>query len=215
MVIFVLSNFEIGQPSLAFLAASWNLASSAPGTLAFTSRWTAVTAKPLPAFSKGDCSRRLHALWFKPDFRELRGNRHRETARVRGTDELLRVRALFVLEARTEEIRGVGGHAALGGNCAAAIFKAALPDSGSFSVHILKSLLSGRSRVRTGVLRSKTNGLGTDIAIGGGIVRRAWRKAFPARPHAVSCRVWQTAQCARTEARTAQGTTAPAKRHHP
>ena len=38
MVIFALSSFEIGQPSFALLAAAWNLASSASGTVALTSR---------------------------------------------------------------------------------------------------------------------------------------------------------------------------------
>src|SRR6267154_6683563 len=51
MVIFALSSLEMGQPSLAFLAASSNLALSAPGMLTFTCRWDEVTAKPEPTFS--------------------------------------------------------------------------------------------------------------------------------------------------------------------
>src|SRR6478735_10754537 len=51
MVIFALSSFEIGHPSLAFLAASSNLALSAPGIFTFTCRWDEVTAKPESSFS--------------------------------------------------------------------------------------------------------------------------------------------------------------------
>src|SRR6202020_2252197 len=52
MVIFALSSLEIGQPSLAFLAASSNLALSAPGILTLTCRWDEVTAKPDSSFSR-------------------------------------------------------------------------------------------------------------------------------------------------------------------
>src|ERR1043166_6539928 len=51
MVILALSSLEIGQPSLAFLAASSNLALSAPGIFTFTCRWDEVTAKPESSFS--------------------------------------------------------------------------------------------------------------------------------------------------------------------
>src|SRR5579871_5577816 len=52
MVIFAFNSLEIGQPSLAFLAASSNLALSAPGILTFTCRWDEVTAKPDSSFSR-------------------------------------------------------------------------------------------------------------------------------------------------------------------
>src|SRR5262249_25242645 len=52
MVILALSSLEMGQPSLAFLAASSNLALSAPGILTFTCRWDEVTAKPESSFSR-------------------------------------------------------------------------------------------------------------------------------------------------------------------
>src|SRR5215472_6604011 len=51
MVILAFSSFEIGQPSLAFLAASLNLAWSAPGIFTFTCRCDEVTAKPVSSFS--------------------------------------------------------------------------------------------------------------------------------------------------------------------
>src|SRR4029077_8179927 len=52
MVILALSSLEIGQPSLAFLAACSNLVLSAPGILTFTCRWDEVTAKPDSSFSR-------------------------------------------------------------------------------------------------------------------------------------------------------------------
>src|SRR5438270_4231093 len=52
MVILALSSLEIGQPSLAFLAACSNLALSAPGILTRTCRWDEVTANPDSSFSK-------------------------------------------------------------------------------------------------------------------------------------------------------------------
>ena len=51
MVIFAFKTLEMGQPvsaaSAAFMKAAW----SAVGTLAFTSRWALVMAKPLSSFS--------------------------------------------------------------------------------------------------------------------------------------------------------------------
>src|SRR5271157_6419202 len=46
MVMLALSTRDTGQPFLALLAASSNLARSALGTRAFTSRWMAVMVKP-------------------------------------------------------------------------------------------------------------------------------------------------------------------------
>ena len=69
-------------------------------------------------------------------------------------DEFLRISSFFILETRAKRIRSVGEYAALGGNCAAAIFEAAVPDSGSFSVHVLKSPLGAGSRVRGRMLGS-------------------------------------------------------------
>jgi UMF1 family MFS transporter len=51
MVIFALSRREIGHPALALFAAFSNAALSAPGTLAFTDRWLAVTVMPASVFS--------------------------------------------------------------------------------------------------------------------------------------------------------------------
>jgi hypothetical protein len=66
---------------------------------------------------------------------------------MRGANELLGISSFLALETCPEGICGVAQHAALGGNGAAAIFEAALPDSGSFSIHVLTSPLAGRSRV--------------------------------------------------------------------
>src|SRR3990170_2058294 len=52
IVMFVFRRREIGQPFLAASAAAWTFASSAPGTLAATSRWIDVTAHPASVFSK-------------------------------------------------------------------------------------------------------------------------------------------------------------------
>ena len=52
MVIFALSRREIGHPALALFAAFSNAALSAPGTLAFTDRWLAVTVMPASVFSR-------------------------------------------------------------------------------------------------------------------------------------------------------------------
>src|SRR6187549_2319139 len=46
-----LSTLETGQPALALLAAVANCAASAPGTDAFTTRWTAVMANPSSSLS--------------------------------------------------------------------------------------------------------------------------------------------------------------------
>src|SRR5581483_1025200 len=51
MVILALNSLEIGQPSLAFLAACSNLALSAPGIFTLTCRCDEVTAKPESSFS--------------------------------------------------------------------------------------------------------------------------------------------------------------------
>src|SRR5260370_35092465 len=79
--------------------------------------------------------RRLDALRREPGFTELRGERHRETSRMRCADEFLRIGALFVFETRPERIRSLMEHAAFGGNCAAAILEPTLPNSGSLSIH--------------------------------------------------------------------------------
>src|SRR5580698_8333755 len=52
MVIFALSTLEMGQPVSAFLAASSNLALSAPGIFTLTCRWDEVMAKPESSFSR-------------------------------------------------------------------------------------------------------------------------------------------------------------------
>src|SRR5438445_11522154 len=51
MVILALSSLETGQPALALPASSSSFAWSAPGTLPFKVRWTAVMAKPSATFS--------------------------------------------------------------------------------------------------------------------------------------------------------------------
>jgi len=51
-VMLVLNSFETGQFALAFAASDWNVASSAPGTFAFSVRCTAVMLKPSPTFSR-------------------------------------------------------------------------------------------------------------------------------------------------------------------
>src|SRR5688572_24343621 len=51
IVMVALSTFDTGQPALALLAAVSNCGASAPGTLAFTVRCTAVIENPSPTFS--------------------------------------------------------------------------------------------------------------------------------------------------------------------
>src|SRR5688572_6085773 len=51
IVIVAFSTFDTGHPALALLAAVSNVAASAPGTDAFTTRCTAVIENPSPTFS--------------------------------------------------------------------------------------------------------------------------------------------------------------------
>src|ERR1041384_3613116 len=51
MVIFAFNTLETGHPAFALPASSWNFASSAPGTLPTTSRFTAVIVHPASSLS--------------------------------------------------------------------------------------------------------------------------------------------------------------------
>src|SRR2546422_3426906 len=100
-----------------------------------------------------DRGRSLDSLRLEPRFAELRRKRHRETTGVRCADELLWIGTFFVFETGAEGICDTREHAALCGNSAAAVFEAALPDRGSFSLHVLESPFVARSRVHRLVLR--------------------------------------------------------------
>ena len=96
-----------GQPVLAFSAACSNFARSAPGARTATSRCERVIVNPVSSFSKVIVACRLDALGLDAGLAELRRQRHREAARVRGAEQLLGVRARRALEARAERIRRV------------------------------------------------------------------------------------------------------------
>jgi hypothetical protein len=66
---------------------------------------------------------------------KLEGERHGEAAGMRGGDQLLRVRAPLVLEARLEGIGGVVEDAGIGGEPAAAVLARACPDRSCLADH--------------------------------------------------------------------------------
>ncbi len=122
-----LSACDTGQPSFAFSAAALNPASSRPGTSPRTSSRIRVMRNPSPTFSMVQaavvlmrCGRSLGRL-------EAGGQRHAETGRVRGRDQLFGVGALLALEAGAERVvaaEGAGGR----GEVAAPGAQPAFPD---------------------------------------------------------------------------------------
>ena len=71
---------------------------------------------------------RFDFLRRQPGLAEHQGERHREAAGMRGAEQFFRIGTFAVLEARLESIRRRPEDARFGGNGAATVLDAALPD---------------------------------------------------------------------------------------
>ena len=105
IVICAFSNFDTGHPTLALFAISWNFASSAPGIFR---GYAQVARRDLVAGAESFPVLPRHGfdlLRRQPGFAEHQRERHREAAGMRRADQLFRIGALAVLEARLEPVR--------------------------------------------------------------------------------------------------------------
>src|SRR5690606_16140965 len=89
-----------------------------------------------------------NALRGEPRLAELGRQRHRKAAGVGRRDQLLRVRALPVLEARAEGERRIGQHSAVARHPTLAVPDAAVPGGATLAFHDTPPRLSNRVRNR-------------------------------------------------------------------
>src|SRR5271166_2132411 len=74
----------------------------------------AADAEAIAVRVKGDSGLGIEFAWGIARALQLKSERHREAAGMRGSDQLFRVRTLLVFEASLERIRGLGKHTGVG-----------------------------------------------------------------------------------------------------